>query len=762
MKKTKVFLIDDDTDDQEIFEIAMQKHDGDVECVFADDGLQALKKLKSENDFIPDYIFIDINMPLMGGEECLEEIRKIEKLKKVPVYMYSTSAEQFNESEKRKLGVTDYIVKPSSINDLTAVLSSIIKKKTFSILLTLLVLSFIPSKAFSQDTLPPIKELKKLPIEELMNIMVTSVSRTPQNLTEVASAIQVITNQDIRRSTALRLPEALRLAPNLQVAQSGTYDWGISARGFNGAPVSGSSLANKLLVMIDGRSVYTPLFGGVYWDVSQVLLEDIERVEVVSGPGGVLWGANAVNGVINVLTKNTRETQGLYATGAAGSFLKNYGALRYGSKMGEGVYYKVYAMRYDYNSSQFINGTDARDNWNLTQGGFRMDLQVSEKNDITFQGDLYAGNENDTNITSFNGLNVLGKWTHTISETSDLSLRVYVDQAYKNIRLSRFRQNLFTYDFDFDHRFSLDRRNKILWGAAYRLIEDDTEGPGNIFSPQDRTLKIISGFVQDEIAIIHRKLDLTLGLKVLYDDYSEINWHPTARIAYFPSEKSTIWAAVSKAVRTPSRFDTDITAFNLVDHPEFKAEKVTAYEAGFRIQPQQTISFSFSGFFNQYKDLRSLDSSGVVFPAFVFGNNLEADSWGFEFSARYVVLTWWRLRGGYTYLQKDFTYTSEKVFENTESVEAIDPDHQLLIHSIMDLPKGFQLDVVARYIDRLPEYFTTIPETPSYYNFNVRLAWEYRYLSLSVAGQNLVAKHHREFGNKNIPRSIYGKLTLNF
>jgi iron complex outermembrane recepter protein len=765
MKKITVFLIDDDADDQEIFEIAMKKYDDNIECVFANNGPEALGKLLSDSEFVPDYIFLDINMPLMNGEECLEEIKKIDRLINVPVYMYSTSAYTHQQQEYKSLGVADYIVKPSTVNDLTAILSDIVRKHTFSMLICMCLLSFVPQYVSAQDTLPELKELKKLPIEELMNIMVTSASRTPERLTETASAIQVITNQDIRRSAVTRLPEALRLVPNLQVAQSGSNEWGISARGFNGAPISGGSLANKLLVMIDGRSVYTPLFGGVFWDVQNVLLEDIDRVEVVSGPGGVLWRANAVNGVINVLSKSTRETQGIYVSGSAGTYMKAHSAVRYGSRIGENTYYKVYGMRYDYNSTELINGENARDEWNFTQGGFRIDFTGSEKNTLTLQGDLYAGNANETNITDFNGLNFLSRWKHNFTSRTEFTIQAYVDQTYRKIGTSGLKENLVTYDVDADFRFTPGQRNKILMGAAYRHMEDKTKSPANTFTPQNRTLQLLSVFIQDEIEIIQDKLELTLGIKLLNDDYSGLNYHPTARIAWTPSFKQTIWSAVSQAVRTPTRFDVDPTIFTLVDHPEFKSEKVTAYELGYRWHPVRTYNISVTGFYNQYTDLRSLNMTENPMVPFVFGNNLEAESWGIELAGRVILLTWWRVRGGYTYLQKDFTITAENVLPGTELVEAIDPNHQVLLHSIMDLPNGFQLDIVGRYVDVLPMVAVgtlNIPVTPAYYDVNARLAWAYRFVTFSIAGKNLLAKSHREFGFKNVPRHAYGRVTLRF
>src|SRR5437667_4700567 len=291
-------------------------------------------------------------------------------------------------------------------------------------------------------------ELKKLSLEELLTIEVISVSRRPEKLSETASAIQVITQEDIRRSGVTSLPEALRLAPNLQVAQVNSHDWAISARGFN------NTLANKLLVMIDGRAVYTPLYAGVFWEVQNVLLEDVDRIEVVSGPGGTLWGANAVNGVINIITRSARDTQGLLVTGGGGSLLQDFGAVRYGGAVGSNFFYRVYGQRLDRNNSVLANGNNARDQWDMTQGGFRTDWFPSDANTVTFQGDSYAGSEQGAPAdTKVDGQNALGRWTHAFSEESELQVQMYFDRTWRDIP-NQLAEDLKTYDFDFQHRLA--------------------------------------------------------------------------------------------------------------------------------------------------------------------------------------------------------------------------------------------------------------------------------------------------------------------
>jgi len=764
MKRTTAFLIDDDTDDHEIFSYAMEKADDSVQCVFANDGIHALEKIKAEESFVPDYIFIDMNMPRMNGQQCLRELKKIERLRSTPVFMYSTSADPGEIDENLKLGATDFILKPSDVNDLTTILGKIVRKNIMPLMMFMLSVSLVPMKAKAQapsDSIRTASALKKLSVEELMNIVVTSVSKTPEKLSEVASAIQVISGDEIRRSGTLRLPGALRLATNLQVSSSGAHDVRISSRGFSGFPVSNSSLSNKLLVLIDGRSVYTPLFGGVFWDVQNVMQEDIKQVEVISGPGGALWGANAVNGIINVINKSARETQGVYASVAAGTSLRDYFAARYGSHIDTTFYYRIYAQRYDYNSTTLNGGIDAMDAWNITQGGFRADYIPSSHSNFTFQGDLYAGTEDDTGSTLVNGQNLIARWTHSFSGTSGLAVQAYFDRTYRNIKSQGFIDELNTYDIDLTHNFFIGKRNKIVWGLGYRVADDKINTILNDFVPADRALKLVSGFVQDQVTLIPEHLELTLGTKVLHNDYVNVEFHPTVRLAWMPNDMHTLWAAVSQGVRTPTRFETDHPSPTLGSYGDFKSEKVIAYELGYRIRPKENIYFSIATFYNQYMDLRSVDTNHTPPPSFYFGNNLEANTYGIELSSNVIATRWWKLRGGYTWLHEKFTITGESTFPQTSSFEAIDPQNQFLIQSLMDIARYFQLDLTFRYVDVLPAAIG-LPSVPSYFTFDARVAWHYKWATVSVVGSNLANKNHGSSGSIRIPRSAFARLTFKF
>ena len=761
MRTTTAFLIDDDTDDQELFSYAMEKADNSVQCVFANDGVNAIEKINSEKDFIPDYIFIDMNMPRMNGQQCLKELKKIDRLKNIPVFMYSTSAVPSEIEENLKLGATDFILKPTDIKDLTVILGKILSKN-FSLLLFLAAFLFIPGKSFAQqpDSVATSDTLKKLSVEQLMNLVVTTVSKTPEKYSEIASAIQVVTGEEIRRSGTLRLPGALRLATNLQVSSSGAHDTRVTSRGFNGYPIANSSLSNKLLVLIDGRSVYTPLFGGVYWDVQNIMQENIKQIEVISGPGGALWGANSVNGIVNVISKTAKETQGIYASVAAGISLQDHAAVQFGSHIDTSFYYRAYVQRYDYRSSTLVNGAEAGDAWNITQGGFRTDYYPSAKSTITVQGDLYSGTEDDTGSTFINGQNIIGRWSYSSTDHSGIIFQAYFDRTYRHVTRDHTINELYTYDLDFQHNFRVGKRNKVVWGLGYRIADDSFKNVGNTFVPDKRTLHMASGFIQDQFAIIPQKLEFTLGTKFLLNDFTGLEYHPTARLAWIPNQHHTIWGAVSQGVRTPSRVETDLRDTSLGVYVDFESEKVIAYEAGYRIQPWENISLSLAAFYNDYRDLRSIDTNFTAPPRYYFANNMEANTYGVELSTKAIAARWWKLRGGYTFLQEEFTLTSDKATEFSIPFEASDPEHQFLMQSLMDIYKYFQLDVTLRYVSSIPAAIA-IPPVDSYFTFDVRIAWQYKWITWSIVGQNL-SKDKRTSGSIEIPRTGFTRLIFRF
>jgi iron complex outermembrane receptor protein len=640
-----------------------------------------------------------------------------------------------------------------------------------------------PGLALAQanEILPPPSALKKLSVEELMNLDVTSVAKEPQPYGQAPAAIQVVTGDDIRRAGASSIPEALRLADNLDVAQQNSHDWAISARGFN------AGLANKLLVLMDGRAIYTPLFSGVFWNAQDYLLEDIDRIEVISGPGGTLWGANAVNGVINITSKSAKDTQGLYVEAGGGTWLQDFTGVRYGGTLASNVYYRVYGKYFDRGDEVFANGNDAADSWRMGQGGFRIDDEASPQNNFTLQGDLYGS---DVNVSTggegkASGGNILGRWSHTISDDSEMSLQLYYDRTHlvdpisnqfnsPGTTYSFLKDDLDTYDLDFQHHFGLGGRNRFVWGLGYRFTHDVVGEAQNLaFVPPILDHNLFSGFVQDEIMLL-KNLFFTLGTKVEHNDYTGFEFEPSGRLQWNATEKQMFWAAVSRAVRTPSRVDRDVREPNsatpvLAGEPGFDSENVIAYELGYRAQLTRKASTSISAFYNDYSDVRSLSfTPGTIVPLF-FANNLEGETYGVEITADYQVLDWWRLHAGYDLLKEHIHVKPGEMDINNGLNETSDPQNQFSLRSSMDLPKNIEFDAGLRWVDTLHNNNgTTTGTVPSYFELDARLAWHpTKRLELAIVGQNLLHDHHPEYGfpssnREEIARSVYGKVTFGF
>ena len=615
--------------------------------------------------------------------------------------------------------------------------------------------------AQARDSIP--LALKKLSLEELMNIEVISVLKRPEKLTGAASAIQVITRQDIHNSGAKTLAEALRLAPNLQVAQVNSSQWAITARGFNNV------LANKLLVLIDGRTVYTPLYAGVFWDVQNLLLEDVERIEVISGSGGTLWGANAVNGVINIITKNAGDTKGLFVEGGAGSDVPGLGSVRYGGQISQGLSYRVYGTGFKLGNTVLTNGSKADDQWHMIQGGFRIDWEKSEKDKLSLQGNLYDGNPNpdggDTAVIA-KGDNLVFRWNHTASEKSDFQLQAYYDHTVRDFGIG-FSERLKTYDIDWQNRYQLGQRHVATYGFNFRLMDHRVTNLRLFqFLPEQKTLYLYSLFVQDEIMLIKERLHVTLGAKIEHNSYTQFEYQPNARVTWTAAKNQTVWAAISRAVRTPARIDRDFYLYLtpsllfISGTDSFRSENMLAYELGWRLQPLKNLSISLATFYNEYDDIRSVEPGPLPFRIPVtFGNGVKGKTYGIELSAAHQVTSWWNLRGGYTFLNKELKVKADSKDMNGGSAESNDPRHQFLIQSSMDLPGHIEFGTVIRYIDKLPK-----PRVSGYLGMDVRLGWKLNdIVELSLVGQKLLDNRHPEFipsspSPREIQRSVYGKI----
>jgi iron complex outermembrane receptor protein len=610
-------------------------------------------------------------------------------------------------------------------------------------------------------------ELKGLSIEQLMDIDVTSVSRRSEPVSGAAAAITVLTAEDIRRSGATNLPDALRITAGLEVAQSDGNTWAISSRGFN------TTTSNKLLVLIDGRSIYTPLFSGVFWDVQGVMLEDIDRIEIIRGPGATLWGANAVNGVINILTKSARDTQGTLVTVGGGNRQEATGAFRQGGKVGSGLAYRAYG-QYSYEDSlAFANGDSARDPLRRGQAGFRLDRADAGSGALTFQGDAYHGLAGQTVVvnadTVLDGANLLGRWSSTYAENSGSDLQIYYDYTHRQIP-QWFEEHRHTLDVDYQHRRALGVRQELVWGAGYRITHDDVgNSPGVAFLPDRVTESLLSAFAQDEVKL-ERHLRLTLGTKLEHNHWTGFEVQPSVRLSWVPDDRRTLWGAISRAVRTPTRYDEDIVFYTAAGTPllegsnAFVSEELLAYELGYRTQVRTGLAVDVTTFYNVYDHLRSNEPAAppAAFP-YHFANRLSADTWGAELRVSAQAASWWRLHAGYAYLGKSLSLDPRSYDPTGGKNEGDDPANRFVLRSLMDLPDRFELDGTLRYVARLPS-----PVVPAYTELDLRLGWNATdALELSLTGQNLLHARHPEFGppsplRQEVQRSVYGKVTWRF
>jgi len=574
-----------------------------------------------------------------------------------------------------------------------------------------------------------VRDLSSLSLEELGDINVTSVSKRDEPLSRAPAAVFVITREDIRRSGAINLPEALRLAPNLDVARMNTAAYTVTARGFN-SPES----ANKLLVLIDGRSVYTPLASTVFWESQGVVLADIERIEVISGAGGTLWGANAVNGVINVITRRADTAQGPLVVAAAGSHDDSL-AMRFGARLGENAAFRVYgqARRGDFGGAGPL-AADAP--FNSAQGGFRIDGDAGADS-FTLQGDLYR-NKADLLDTRLKGENLLGRWRRALGGDSAVQLQAYYDKATRDYLVAS--DGLETFDVQLQHNLSLGPRHQVVWGANYRTWKSEFNSLVAFgFAQPTKTLDLASLFVQDNIDLT-RGLTLTLGLKLEDNSYSGLDSLPTARLAWQPNERTLFWSSASRAVRTPSRIDRELEARPIfTPSPDFASEKLTAFELGYRGQPTPRLSLSVAAFYNLYGDLRTASLTNGRLPLFL-ANDLGGNTHGLEAWGTYTVTPWWRLNFGASALKKDLKLDAGRTDLTRKQAAGQDPAYRAQLRSQMNLGDRVELDVALRTVGRVSP-----SNVPAYTEADVRIGYRLTdTLEVSLAGANLLHDDHLE------------------
>lgn len=594
-----------------------------------------------------------------------------------------------------------------------------------------------------QGDAPSTSSLKTSSIEDLMNIQITSVSKRGEPLSDAAAAVYVITRAEILNSGARSMIDVLRLAPNLQVAQITSNSFAVTARGFNGPA------ASKLLVLIDGRSVYTPYHSGVSWDVQDVLPEDIERIEVISGPGATLWGANAVNGVINIITRKASDTRdGSLRLG--GGNLEQRGSVQYGGQAGSAVDYRAYVDSFHYGDDLTATGANARDAWQKSQGGFRVDWKPAGDL-VTLQGDLYTGSEEGqlpSADEAVSGHNLLARWNHALSESSSLQVQAYYDYTRTKIPNAGIDE-LNTYDLDVQHAFAWGSRQSIVWGGGVRTEDDNYP----VFLPPQRTLDYSNAFLQDTLSL-SRTLNLVVGTKYEHDAYTRGELLPDARLSWKASDSNLLWAAVSQAVRAPSRIDRDlfeeVGSVVLLRGGDFQDERLTAYELGYRSQLSAKSSLSISTFYNVYSELRSVQySPGPAFPI-LFANGMSGHTDGLEAWGNYQVSEWWRMSAGGNWLHENLHFNPGSDNIGGIALAGDDPSYQIALRSTMFFARNGLLYLDLRHIGALPS-----PASPSYTELNAHLSWAASdAVTLALTGSNLLHPHHLEFGTTAAPLQL--------
>jgi iron complex outermembrane recepter protein len=647
-------------------------------------------------------------------------------------------------------------------------------------------------------------DLTVLSLEDLLQVEIITASKKEQPILETSAAVFVLTAEAIRRSGAGSLPDALRLVPGVQVARIDANKWAISIRGFN------AQFANKLLVLIDGRTVYTPTFSGVFWDLQDLLLEDVERIEVIRGPGAALWGTNAVNGIINIITAHSRDSRGNLVSLTSGTEERGQLSLRHGGCLENGINYRIYARYLDRDSAIDASGADAADAWQLGRVGFRLDWTVLPTDDLTVQGNIYDGETGQTyplisaslsppykrpfsTRTDIAGGYLLTRWKHRSSPSSEIALQLYYDRNERSDPMygPEIRDS---FDADLQHRFAYGSRHEIVWGAAIRQTADENEN--SFFAtlePASRTERQVSAFAHDDITFLDEKLRLTLGSKLEWNTDVGLTLQPNGRLLWKARPQQALWVALSRALRTPSRFDDDgrividifppdslfsgtpVTLATLLGNRDLKPEELLALELGYRVRPIPSLFVEAMTFYNIYDDLNSLELSTpesidrpvphLILPL-TLGNRLHGSTRGLELTANWQPRPWCRLRTSYSYLHLQFELDSGSRDPDLTVPQLLaNPRHQLFHHASLNLPGRLELDLVTRRVSHLPEL-----DIPGYTGLDIRLGWRPESgPAFSLIGRDLLDAHHPEFTSEleelqrtQVQRSAYATASLEF
>lgn len=662
------------------------------------------------------------------------------------------------------------------------------------LIIYVLLFSTFSSKVYAESN-SYISEIAQLDIQDLMEQEVSSVLRKEQSLSNAAAAVFVITSEDIRRSGSRSLPELLRMVPGITVTRLRGGDWQVTARGFD------SNGTSKLLVLIDGRSVYSPVFSGVFWDAQDVIAEDIERIEVIRGPGAVSWGENAVNGVINVITKHSQELKGTRIIAGATDKGSASTSLSFGDSISETTSYRIFGKYAARDNLRFGSGKDADDESRIEHGGFRIDSNPSKKDSLTIQGDIYDGSnslksdiltsfippftERKKNTTDIGGGNILLRWKHEEDPSSQYVFQTYYDRTERN-NLT-FGEERDTYDVDLQHHYKLSRTHDLVYGANYRITSDEFDNSFSIkLIPEERTDQLFNAFIQDEITIVPEKWSIIPGIKAGYNDYSYFDYQPALKLLWTPSPSKTAWASASRAIRSPARIDEDIYAYGVptlgdngipqvpavIGSKDFDAEGLHAYEIGYRSQISDSISADITAFYFQYQDLLSITQGSpfdesvpapthTIIP-FILNNRLHGEAYGTEAYTQWKLTNSLDLGASYSFIQLNFEPDPGSADFFGDSIERRTPQNQASAKLHWNLDENFDFNAIAYYVDAIPTY-----SVPSYIRADLHLGYKINnQWLLDFAVQNLIGDGHREWETEEkgvkIDRTFYVKFTYNF
>lgn len=625
-------------------------------------------------------------------------------------------------------------------------------------------------------------DARLLSLEELMAIEVTGVAGVEEQRFKAPAALDVITNEEIRRSGHRTVAEVLRLSPGVFVGQSSSHRWAISPRGFNGL------LANRTLVLEDGRKLYDPLLGGTFWEVQDPLLEDVDRIEVIRGPGATLWGANAVNGVINIVTRPAKESQGLYVTGGGGTpWLRGFGAVRYGGKLSENGWFTVWGKYRNFGPLEASGPQDGEDEWDMARGRFRAEFELDHDIDLTFQIDGYSSLTHrervnlpvpaevpttrakvfDNRVT---GGHALVKLQSFSARNEGWSVLAYYDRTDRDEQGFEVMRD--SIEIDARYHFTLGDSHALLAGAEYYFTGDDTSPSANLdFDPSDRDLHTISALIQDTITLVPDRLFLMIGSKFEHNDQTGFEVQPSGRLWWTPDDRQTLWGGISRPVRIPSRTELDsittlfyadpglftgmptgaIEAFTLTGDSDLDAERITAYEVGYRNRITDAVAFDVQLFYSRYDDLISLPT-GAALGGQSFTNEGSADALGGEIALTWRVADNWRLRGSYSYVEIDVSGPVLDVDEGNT------PHNMATLTSYLDVVENVAINAAAYYVDEVPTQ-----DIDDYLRLDIGATWRVNpNFELSVWGQNLLEDRHREFSSLQVERGVYLMGTVRF